>query len=651
MFAPAASARRHDTDRHKAQIAARERHAREQAVHALPFKTRRLALDQWQQTNDRDGFYPATRQLNRFAEAVEELREQAAERNAQRIAARERLEPWSCDATVKAWAKRRADELAALAVRAASLDFAYCDARAYCGGFGIGPQELVGTMTTSAALARMATAAWWRRRGRRFISETIERAELAAGHVHRRAAVYVSDPQVTRGKEAMKRNRQLLLDLTAVNENGESFSLAELADRSTANMHLRFCEMIVRLRGLEAAADREGYVGVFVTWTLASRWHRRLAASGAENPHYDGRSDARAAQDALVHQWAGVRAILKKRGVQFFGMRVAEPHHDSTPHWHMLAFVKPTQESVLLDVMRGAALSESPDEPGAAECRFKVERIDKAKGGATCYVAKYVSKMTTGAGMAAAKERGADGVQREVGKPSAAATRARVWASLYRIRQFQFFGTPPVGLWRELRRLREPLERDDYMTARTYVQIEGARLAATAGDYARHAVHAGGMATPRAARTLVLWKEEREGLNAYGERVLQVRGVRRRINVQGVSLTASASDTLSRVHTWHVLTRRPVASSASFSFSRLDTAATGASAGGQSDAATAVQCLPADPAASVACEPEREARGPWTRINNCNLRGIITSSPDEPVSGQGGAPPPPIRGPDGEAPC
>lgn len=546
----------------------KERHARAQTVKPLPFTLRQDALRQWSADLETQGWNAATRGLNaRVAYVLDVARERAPDANAARVAGRDVLQPWSSDDSVKAWAARRAGECAGLMGHAAGVDAAYCAGHDYAGRFGVQAPDLK-LYETAGAVKRLAAVTWWRRRARQMLTARIECAAIDAGRVHRHAGFYISDANCKRGQEAQKRNAQTLLDLMAVNELGESLSVSELAAKSTANPHLRFCELIVRIKGLEAIAERDGFVGLFITWTLPARFHARHWESGALNEKWDG-SKPGAGQAYLVKQWAKVRAVFKKTALRFFGLRVAEPHHDATPHWHMMLFVPRADVWRTVRTVKRYALAESPDEKGARKHRFKLEVMKKSKGGAASYLAKYVSKMTTGRGLDAASERGADGVRREVGKPSAAALRARIWASIWKIRQFQFFGTQPIGVWREFRRIREPITAEHLPQAgpAQLELFERARAAADASDYAGHVDACGGVAVPREAHRFTLERETRPGeKNLYGEDAApMVKG----LSMRGLLLVVT------RVCRWFIV-------------------------------------------------PKGSATAPWTRVNNCNpLEKII----------------------------
>ena len=219
--------------------------------------------------------------------------------------------------------------------------------------------------------------------------------------------------------------------------------------------------------------------------------------------------------------WAQVRAALARNEISYFGVRIVEPHHDGTPHWHVLIYVLPTHKEELISIILEAGLKEDSHEPGAQQNRVKIIEIDPTKGSATGYVAKYISKSV-------------DGFAIDLdtyGLPAKdSAQRVVAWSRVWGIRQFQTFGTPPIGVYRELRRLRKP----------TLPLYEGARLAADAAEYC-HVIQVSeelGLVTFRAP-----WIDEETGecrspFNAYGEEPEDpVRGIKAERFPDSVALT------------------------------------------------------------------------------------------------------------------
>jgi hypothetical protein len=331
--------------------------------------------------------------------------------------------------------------------------------------------------------ARMLDPAWWRRALRRRF-QTVEGAAIKAGCVHKLAAKYVSDEAMRRHHRHAQRIAKLLESLEAVNETtGEVLPLDEVAAHSLANPENRRAAMMVCVRGLEARAADLGFVGVFITITCPSRMHARLSVTGEPNPTYDGTSPARA-QKYLARLWNSAGRKLKRSGIEpgrrYFGLRVVEPHHDATPHWHLLAFVAPLYVEAFLDTLREYALKDSGQEPGAQVRRFRVERIDPRKGSAAGYVAKYVAKGIDGHGVGEDLEAGGSAVSNAV--------RIVVCARIWHWRQFQFFGVGALTPFRELYRLDRVPECFEALLA-------GLWQAARAGDFgaflrARAACHA-----------------------------------------------------------------------------------------------------------------------------------------------------------------
>lgn len=413
--------------------------------------------------------------------------------------------------------------------------------RAICRAIGIEPpsiKEPAGVEQVDSAIRRAACPIWWRRRLRVLVARRVESCAIKVGNVHRAAAPYCSADGLSRHRAAKRRNTQLLAAMQVVNELGETFSLEDLAATSTSNPRLRRNELMARVKGLETIADQRGDAGLFVTWTLPSRFHANSSKTGRTNPSFDG-STPDAAARYLGTLWARARAALHKADCRPYGLRVAEPHTDGTPHWHFLLFVEPAQLERVKETLRRYALSESPDEPGAQRHRVLFTVIDKAKGSATGYIAKYVSKNIDGHALDSAKSRDQGGELETSGDDAAsAAERIRAWASIWGIRQFQFFGTPPLSFWRELRRVDGPVSISP--------EIESARAPADEGDYAAHVLAVGGVCASRAALTLETYRDPQpDEPNRYGERT---KG-----RLRGVGVTGGAIVVITRPHSWTVL--------------------------------------------------------------------------------------------------
>lgn len=306
-------------------------------------------------------------------------------------------------------------------------------------------------------VARVRCELWWRRRLRTKHIRALEHSNIRLHYVHYRSDPYASNDAVRRRVAQNDRNRKTLEAVTLENEHGQRFTLAELAEKSIANKALRRGELMTRLRGSEDLADAAGFAGVMFTITCPSRFHA-VSQGDAKvkfrpNRKYQGESP-RDAQAYLCKVWARIRAKLRRLKVTFFGMRVAEPHHDACPHWHGLLFSDDV--GAVCRVIREHALKDSPDEAGAQERRVDFELIDKAKGSAVAYVAKYISKNIDG--HAVGTHKTAEGfivaddlLGDTIITPS---QRVEAWAATWGIRQFQAFGGAPVGVWRELRRVK-----------------------------------------------------------------------------------------------------------------------------------------------------------------------------------------------------
>lgn len=295
-----------------------------------------------------------------------------------------------------------------------------------------------------SAILRMCCDFWWLRKLTRIKNHTNEHLLIALGEVRkgRGGSPYVSFQTFNEWKQQQKANREYLQAMEIVNvETNETMPLEEIADATTANPEKRRIELMVRCRGLEELAEDDGHSALFLTLTAPSKYH-------ATSKKYSGCSP-KDTQSYLVGIWSRIRAKLSREEIDYYGVRVVEPHHDATPHWHLLLFVNPAHEKDLINICKAYALKEDGNEKGAQKHRFTVEKIDPEKGSATGYIAKYISKNINGSKMDDANNID---LEAETTAPEGA-QRATAWASRWNIRQFQFFGAASVSLYREFRRL------------------------------------------------------------------------------------------------------------------------------------------------------------------------------------------------------
>lgn len=440
-------------------------------------------------------------------------------------------------------------------------------------------------------ILRVQDERFWRRQLRKTVARTKEAGyRNHMGWVHRRRQLYCSDTNLNFYLDRKQRQKHMMSLVEFVNELGESFSGEELVEKSMANPKLRKGELMVRMKGFEEFADACGHIGEFFTITCPSAYHARHYAGCVANLKFNG-TTPRQAQNYLQGVWCSIRAALERAGIQIYGFRVAEPHHDGTPHWHGLVFMEPQQRSAFRRIVARYACREDKQElklryhqtqtqakkaarakqekyrlwaetmgrstPSLAhflekepteaafwdnppahvwkdiKARVDFAAIDKRKGTAAGYIAKYIAKNVDGY----ASLESCVGIDDESDGQSTAQTALRVnaWASLWGIRQFQQLGGPQVTIWREMRRL-EPLEAEYEETMMQAVYM------ADQGNWKRFIEIMGGIKIKRKHRPVQLYKEETGETNAYGEpRPPLIRGV--------IDMTTGVFK-ISHVHEW-----------------------------------------------------------------------------------------------------
>ena len=426
------------------------------------------------------------------------------------------------DADIVATAERAAAGVSKMLWMAVSDTHAMQIMEDECASYGI---ELPEFEALTDTIARLVDARWWRRQLRKRVKRAFEAGNIRLGYVNYRGEPYASNDAVLSRLAQNRRNAAALAATLLQNENGQQFSIAELAEKTTANKAIRRGELMLRINGFEQIARECGDQGIFITWTCPSRFHA-MQHSGKPNDKFDG-STPREANAYLGKMTSLCRSALARRGIGLYGFRIAEPHHDGCPHWHLLLFVRPTAKyktvhlqdvaGRAIRIMKRYAWRVDRGEPGAFARRLDVKRIDWAKGSAAGYIAKYVAKNIDGVADHKTKEGYVVTADTEGDVELTPSARVESWAACWGIRQFQQWGGAPVTVWRELRRIEESMLNEAPAAMRrawdAVQKIDGEKRACWA-EYLRAQ---GGALVPRKELVVTLAKDEKTVIGRYGE--------------------------------------------------------------------------------------------------------------------------------------
>ncbi|TNL01528.1 replication protein, partial [Kosakonia cowanii] len=378
------------------------------------------------------------------------------------------------------------------------------------------------------ALLRLTCADWWYRRLWRLRRIWREEQSRAACLVSRKTSAYMSQDALTEFREQRRRMREFLKAHELVSEDGFTLSLEEAYYAGSSNPQHRRFEMMANMKGLELIAEARGDVPVFLTVTTPSRFHA-TTEDGHPNPKWDG-STIRDSSDYLVSVFfAAVRKKLSRAKLRWYGIRVAEPHHDGTVHWHMMVFARPEDREEIVNTVRDIAIREDREELGDdITPRFKSEIITADKGSPTGYIATYIGKNLDGGAVSGNDPKtGKPRADDESGLPmTESVERAVGWAGLHGVRQFQFFGIPSRQVWRELRRLATQMARNPKgPQCLPDPAMDAVLAAADAGCFASYIMKQGGVLVPRKNHVIRTAYDISDTPNDYGETPLQIYGI------------------------------------------------------------------------------------------------------------------------------
>ncbi|HIF4807907.1 TPA: replication endonuclease [Klebsiella pneumoniae] len=380
------------------------------------------------------------------------------------------------------------------------------------------PYELI-----PGSLARMLCADWWYRKLWQMRCEWREEQLRAVCLVNKKASPYVSYEAVIHKREQRRKSLEFFRSHELTNEQGDTLDMEDVVNASSSNPAHRRNEMMACVKGLELIAEMRGECAVFYTITCPSRFHATLN-NGRPNPKWTS-ATVRQSSDYLVNMFTAFRKAMHKAGLRWYGVRVAEPHHDGTVHWHLLCFMRKKDRKSITALLRKFAIREDREELGNnTGPRFKSELINPRKGTPTSYIAKYISKNIDGRGLA-------NEISKETGRSLRDnAEHVNAWASLHRVQQFRFFGIPGRQAYRELRLLAGQAAR---MQADKKVgapvldnpRLDAVLAAADAGCFATYIMKQGGVLVPRKHHLVRTAYELNDEPSTYGDHGIRIYGI------------------------------------------------------------------------------------------------------------------------------
>ena len=435
------------------------------------------------------------------------------------------------------------------------------------------------------ALMKAKCERWWARKLKTVRAQYLEHVEIATGNVGRdkykasqtneikRKGIspYSSYQAQSEYITAQRSGRKYLSNLELENDKGQVIDLITAVDAGMANPENRRNELMLRIRETEELANEMGYVGVFYTMTCPSKYH-------PNSDNWNGASP-KEAQAYLVKTWARARAKLNRLGINYFGVRVAEPHADGCPHWHMMLFMAKNQVQTVNAITRKYFIEEDTEELYKRYGHTTTKLKNKLTATPTTNGVKYTYTEFTKTSRTNdnrkilfktyKQKRQTWGYKKKQGikakapekfyrtfaprftainidpkKGSAAGYIAKyisknidgfkvsdhedaetgdlikvnpvlAWASTWSIKQFQFQGSPSVTVYRELRRQREPVQHQD---------LERVRFAADNANWKEFVKLMGGMCIGRNANFKTAYQTTPFG-NDYGEAVKRIKGI------------------------------------------------------------------------------------------------------------------------------
>lgn len=427
--------------------------------------------------------------------------------------------------------------------------------------------------TFFSRLARVCDARFWRRALRVRIVRAREYFFLRLHLIGRGKEVYASQAAVSLRASQLKRQVQWMKNTVliprfheALTEGDEKYQPLTL-EQVVAGPKERFAKLYAFAKAIDTLGQEANLSSAMVTLTLEPEWH----PNPSHGTYCWNKASPREAHQSLCDRWQAILRDLHRIGIRLSGLRVAEPHQDSCPHWHIWLLYRPEHESTILATLMkyfpNKLKIRAPSRRGEKNthddrmfdsrqdvidelsrplthakegAQVEVSRINRDISSGAGYAMKYLLK-TVDAGEELNKQVGLFNeedakIKNKKKKHRQNAKRVDAFRSLWGINQGQLFGVAKcLTAWDELRRLsiapKHRALKKLWVLARGGAEegrIEagsGQRGDATGFLRALGGLDASRNGKAKSARRFVLGRLLEDSLNSYGEVITRTKGI------------------------------------------------------------------------------------------------------------------------------
>ena len=279
-----------------------------------------------------------------------------------------------------------------------------------------------------SALERIQDPAYWRREIRKALRPWRELWHLAlAPHKLK----YASAEAVAEYRSMQENGRIWAETHEMTTADGKTCPLPSPAETARH----RHAQLVAMTKGMENLAGEAGMTAEIITITLDSPYHARTTVTGkAEpNPRYNSTLTPDTGHDELNKRWARFRAALKRRKINTFWVKGAQPNADETAHWHIVLWSHDEHKTEIKALLRKHFKTNNSDHQIDAQQA-------KSEAGASSYAMRMLAYIT----------RQTDTISGHTDADTHEAEAASAWASTWGIRRYTTSHTGAT-LWKMAR--------------------------------------------------------------------------------------------------------------------------------------------------------------------------------------------------------